>query len=161
VRSAPSCGRPEAARRGGSRCPRSKACALVTAGRAERKWAAHKKQKPRREPGPQTFVLSCQSVAAVDQPPTRSPGGRDQLANIATAISVIARCANNDAGAAPAQTVVPSPMPAAFPGGGRGGRQSSRAQQCCGYGNKREFAKHGCLHKWGANGAVGESCWPA
>src|SRR5262249_40537144 len=85
------------------------------------------------------------SVAAVHQPPARSPGGGDQTADIAAAITVRHGAADIDARSTPA--VVPA-MPATLPVG-RGGSRSQRrsTQRRRGNCRKRKFAKPGRLLK--------------
>src|SRR5690349_599591 len=79
------------------------------------------KKKPRRGGrGVSQGGAQIRSVAAVHQPPARTPGGRNQTPHIAAAISaaVIGRAADEDAGAAPAAIMMmPAAMvPAAAPG---------------------------------------------
>src|SRR5581483_6363821 len=60
--------------------------------------------------------LRSESIAAVDQSPARSPGGRDQLTDVAAAIAVRDRRTNIEARA-------PAVVIAAVPGGSRCRRQ--------------------------------------
>jgi hypothetical protein len=88
------------------------------------------------------------SIAAIDQAPARSPGGRDQSPHIAAAVTVsgigavpvITGPAGKEARTAPA--AVPSTMPPtmAAKGRGRGRRQGGHTERSRGNCNKREFA---------------------
>src|SRR5947199_6526733 len=87
------------------------------------------KKAPAQRPGHQSQgEAQIRSVAAVHQPPARTPGGRDQAPHVAAAITaaVIGRAADEDAGTTPAPAVmmVPAMMPTAMvpataPGRGR------------------------------------------
>src|ERR1700687_1229297 len=67
------------------------------------------------------------SIAAIDQPPARSPRRRDKLPHIAAAIAIaVGRAAGDEAGPPPA--VMPSAVPTVTaPGGGGGRRQRGHA----------------------------------
>ena len=85
------------------------------------------KKAPARRPGHQSGEAQIRSVAAVHQPPARTPGGGNQAPRVAAAISaaVIGRAADEDAGATPAVSeMMPAAMvKAAAPGRGRCRRQ--------------------------------------
>src|SRR6185503_8105772 len=89
-----------------------------------RKSGSTLQKKPRRGGrGVSQGEAQIRSVAAVHQPPARTPGGRNQAPHVAAAISaaVIGRAADEDAGATPAViTVMPAAamVPAATPGRG-------------------------------------------
>src|SRR6267142_3399808 len=88
----------------------------------------HEKKPRRGWPGLQSGGAQIRSVAAVHQPPARTPGGADQAPHIAAAAiaisaAVIGRTADDDARAAPTPTtMMPTVMPAAAPGRGGGRR---------------------------------------
>src|ERR1700731_4008249 len=81
------------------------------------------------------------SVAAVDQLPARSPGGRDQSPDIAAAIPVAAVIAGSaDIEARAPEAAVPASVVTITPGGGGGRRQRSHTQRSRSGRNKRKFA---------------------
>src|SRR5437879_897719 len=90
------------------------------------------------------------SVAAVDQPPAGSPGGRDQPARVAAAITV--GDGGVEARSTPAVAVMPAaatavPAPAAMPVSGGGGRCQRGTQRDRGVCSERKFPQHGDLLK--------------
>src|SRR5579872_882347 len=111
-------------------------------------------EKPRQgEAGAFTGGNARVSVAAIYQPPARSPGGRNQSSHIAAAITVtvVSGAADIDARSPPA--VMPARMPAGVPTAPRGGRgrcQRRSTQRYRGDCSKREFAEHGYLLRFGA-----------
>src|SRR6266481_3432826 len=100
-------------------------------------------QKPRpQRPGLLTpGVRGGRSIAAIHQPPARSPGRWDQSPHVAAAvtIAIIGRATDEDAWTTPA--AVPCTVPTVTaPGGGGSRRQRGRTQRCRGNCNEREFA---------------------
>src|SRR3954451_7183645 len=99
--------------------------------------------------GAQVAKVLSGSVAAVDHPPAGSPGGRDQPAHIAAAITVGDGATGIEARSTPA--VMPptaaAMTPAAMPMSGRGGRRQRGTKRARGNGGERKFPQHGDLLK--------------
>src|SRR6185437_9347968 len=107
-------------------------------------------------------IQRLRSIAAVNQAPARAPWRRNQLSYIAAAIaiavsvSIIARATYVEAGSTPAPAAMPATAPTAImpamtaPGRGGGWRQCSQTQRSRGNRDKREFAQHDHLLRFGA-----------
>src|SRR6476469_3759444 len=97
---------------------------------------AGQRKAPARRTGACLMVGLSNSVAAINQTPTRAPWRRDQVPHIAAAVAIEGRAADIEAGTTEAPAMMEAAVPAKVSTGKRRGgsrRQGGCCERSCGY----------------------------